>query len=116
MLFFRIMEIDIEQFAAIDLRIADILEATAVTKSKKLLKLKLSLGELGERQILSGIAHKFSPDELVGRKIIIISNLKPATLMGETSQGMLLAASTENDETLALLQPSCDIPAGTRVR
>lgn len=108
--------IDIEHFAQVDLRVALIKEASLLPKSKKLIKLQLDVGELGERQILSGIAHKFSPEELVGRKIIIISNLKPAKLMGEESQGMLLAASTAQDETLALLSLSCDIPAGTRVR
>lgn len=108
--------IDIEHFAQVDLRVALVKEAVAVPKSKKLLKLQLDVGELGERQILSGIAHKYTPEDLVGRKIIIISNLKPAKLMGEESQGMLLAASTAGDETLALLGLSCDIPAGTRVR
>lgn len=108
--------IDIDYFAKIDLRIAQILEVNPIPKSKKLYKLKVSLGELGERQILSGIAHKFTPEELVGRKIVIIANLKPAKLMGEESQGMLLASSTEGDAILSLLQPAIDIPAGTRVR
>jgi methionyl-tRNA synthetase len=108
--------IDINHFAAIDLRIAVIKEVTAVPKSKKLYKLQLDVGPLGERQILSGIAHKFTPEELVGRKIVIIANLQPAKLMGEESQGMLLAASTEDNETLALLSPNCEIPAGSKVR
>jgi methionyl-tRNA synthetase len=108
--------IDIDYFAKVDLRIAQILEVNSIPKSKKLYKLKVSLGDLGERQILSGIAHKFTPEELVGRKIVIIANLKPAKLMGEESQGMLLASSTEGDAILALLQPAIDIPAGTRVR
>jgi methionyl-tRNA synthetase len=108
--------IDIDYFSKVDLRIADVLEVNSIPKSKKLYKLKVSLGLLGERQILSGIAHKFTPEELVGRKIVIIANLKPAKLMGEESQGMLLAASTEGDEILTLLQPGVEIPAGTRVR
>ena len=108
--------IDIDYFAKVDLRVADVLEVTAIPKSKKLYKIRVSLGEMGERQILSGIAHKFTPEELVGRKIIVIANLKPAKLMGEESQGMLLASSTEGDEILALLQPALSIPAGTRVR
>ena len=108
--------IDIDHFAKVDLRVAEVKEVSLVPKSKKLYKLQVSLGEHGDRQILSGIAKAYTPEELVGRKIIVIANLKPANLMGEESRGMLLAASTEGDAILALLQPSCEIPAGTRVR
>ncbi len=108
--------IDIEYFSKIDLRVAQIESVEALPKSKKLLKIQVDLGELGKRQILSGIALHYSPETLVGRKIIVIANLKPAKLMGEESQGMLLAASTEGDAILALLQPNCEIPAGSRVR
>ncbi len=108
--------IDIEHFSKIDLRVAQIESAENLPKSKKLLKLQVDLGILGKRQILSGIAQHYTPETLIGRKIIIVANLKPAKLMGETSEGMLLAASTEGDVILSLLQPNCDIPPGSRVR
>lgn len=109
-------QIDIEYFSKIDLRVAQIESVEALPKSKKLLKLHVDLGPLGKRQILSGIALHYGPETLIGRKIIVIANLKPAKLMGEESQGMLLAASTEGDAILSLLQPNCEIPAGSRVR
>ena len=108
--------IDIDYFSKIELRVAVIESAVQLPKSKKLLKLQIDLGPLGKRQILSGIAHHHSPESLVGRKIVVIANLKPARLMGEESQGMLLAASTEDDSVLALLQPDVEIGAGARVR
>lgn len=110
-------EIDIEHFSKVELRVARVEAAEALPKSKKLLKLQIDLGEFGKRQILSGIAQYYTPEALVGRLIIVISNLKPAQLMGETSQGMLLAASTEGEgSVLALLAPNSEIPPGTRVR
>src|SRR5690349_18158035 len=109
-------QIDIEYFAKIDLRVARVEAAEALPKSKKLLKLQIDLGEMGKRQILSGVAHYYSPESLIGRSIIIVANLKPAQLMGEVSQGMMLAASTEGETSvMALLAPNCEIPPGTRV-
>jgi len=70
----------------------------------------------GKRQIVSGIAQHYTPEQLVGRQIVIIANLKPAKLMGVESQGMLLAASTEGDGVLALLTPDKPIATGARVR
>ncbi|MBF0200305.1 MAG: methionine--tRNA ligase subunit beta, partial [Desulfamplus sp.] len=86
-------EITIDHFAAIDLRAGTVLSAEKIKKSKKLLKLKVDLGEEAPRQIIAGIAGSYDPDELVGRQVAVVANLKPATLMGETSQGMVLAAS-----------------------
>lgn len=109
--------IDIDYFLKVELRVARIEQAEALPKSKKLLKLQIDLGELGKRQILSGIAQYYDPATLVGRSIIVIANLKPAKIMGEESEGMLLAASTEGEgSVLALLTPNCEIPPGTRVR
>ena len=109
--------IDIEYFSKVKLRIAKIESVEAVPKSKKLLKLQVDLGPtLGKRQILSGISQFHTPESLVGRKIVVIANLKPAKLMGLESQGMLLAASTDDDSVLALLQPAIDIPEGSTVR
>jgi methionyl-tRNA synthetase len=107
--------ITIDKFAEVDLRVARIESAEKVEKSKKLLKLKCSLGELGERQILAGIAKSFEPQELVGRHIVIVANLEPATLAGERSEGMLLATSLE-DGRVQPLDPGQEALPGTRVR
>jgi methionyl-tRNA synthetase len=109
-------EVDIDLFARIKLRTATVLSAELVPKSKKLYQLQLDVGELGKRQIVSGIAPYYTPEELVGKQVVIIANLKPAKLMGVESQGMLLAASTDGDGTLALLTPDKPITSGARVR
>lgn len=109
-------EIDIEAFAKVKFRVATIEKVEAVPKSKKLYQIQLDVGELGKRQIVSGIALHYTPEELIGRQIVIVANLKPAKLMGVESQGMLLAASTTGDEVLALLSPDKPITAGAQVR
>lgn len=108
--------IDIDLFARVKLRTATITAVEAVPKSKKLYQLQLDVGELGKRQIVSGIAQHYTPEQLVGKKIIIVANLKPAKLMGVESHGMLLAASTDGDGILSILTPDKEIPAGARVR
>lgn len=109
--------ISIDQFMQTKLRVAEILAVEAIPKSKKLVKLQVSLGEeLGKRQILAGIAPYFEDlQSLVGKKIVVVANLKPAKLMGEESQGMLLAASTADGSSLNLLDPGA-MPAGAEVR
>jgi methionyl-tRNA synthetase len=87
-----------------------------VPKSKKLYQIQLDLGEYGKRQIVSGIDQHYTPEQLVGRQIVVVANLKPAKLMGVESHGMLLAASTEGDQVLAVLTPDKPIAAGARVR
>lgn len=109
-------EIDIDLFAKIKLRTAIIESVEAVPKSKKLYRMQLDVGDLGKRQIVSGIAQHYTPEQLVGRQIVIVANLKPATLMGVESRGMLLAASSEGDGALALLTPDKAIAPGSRVR
>ena len=109
--------IDIEHFAKIKFRVAKIIAAEAVPKSKKLIKLQVDLGtELGQRQILAGIAEFKTPESLIGQKIVIVANLKPAKLMGLESQGMLLAAGGVNGSPFSLLQPSADVPEGSPVK
>jgi methionyl-tRNA synthetase len=99
----------------VDLRVAQITEAERIEKSEKLVKLQVSLGEkLGCRQIVAGIAKHYSAEDLVGRKIIVVANLKPAKLMGELSEGMLLAASDETQ--LSLVSPGTGIEVGSQVR
>ncbi len=88
-------QIGIEAFGAVELRVAKILEAEPVPKAKKLLKLQVDLG-YEKRQIVSGIAKFYKPEELIGKKVIIVANLKPAKLCGVESFGMLLASGEEN--------------------
>lgn len=109
-------EIDIDLFARVKLRTATIESVEMVPKSKKLYQLQLDVGELGKRQIVSGIAQHYTPEQLVGKQIVIVANLKPAKLMGVESRGMLLAASTDGDGTLAILTPDKPITPGARVR
>lgn len=105
--------ISIEEFKKVKLRTAKIIEAEAVPKSEKLVKLKVDLGN-EQRQILAGIAKHYSPESLIGKTIVIVANLKPAKLMGMESQGMLLAANAE-DGSLGLVIPEIDI-IGSEVR
>lgn len=93
-------EIGIDDFAKVELRVAQVLSAEPVPKADKLLKLQLDLG-YEKRQVVSGIAKFYKPEELVGRKVICVTNLKPVKLRGETSQGMILAASHGDQLTLA---------------
>jgi methionyl-tRNA synthetase len=106
-------KISIDQFMEVDLRVAEVREAERVPKSKKLLKMKVFTGD-EERTIVAGIAAKYAPEELVGRKIVIVANLQPATLMGVESNGMVLAASIDGEPSLLSVDPS--VPAGTKVK
>ncbi|UBV43289.1 methionine--tRNA ligase [Deinococcus taeanensis] len=106
--------ISIDDFARIDLRVAEVIAAEAVAKADKLLKLTVRLGE-EERTVVSGIRRWFEPEALVGRKVILVANLKPAKLRGIESQGMILAA--EDDQgNLDLVGLGLDLPSGTKVR
>ncbi len=86
-------EIAYETFAALDLRAARVLAADPHPNADKLLVLRIDLGELGERQIVAGIAAHYRPEELIGKSIVVVANLKPVRLRGVESRGMLLAAS-----------------------
>lgn len=88
--------VDIEDFRKVDLRVGVILSAVAVPKSKKLLQLEVDLG-FEKRTIVSGISQHYKPEDVIGKKVIVVANLKPATLMGIQSQGMILAGSWESD-------------------
>ncbi len=105
--------ITIDQFFQTELKIGTIVEAEEVPKSKKLLKLKVDLGEEKPRQIIAGIKEWYSPESLVGTQACVVANLKPAKLMGMLSEGMLLAAKDENG--LSLLRPENPKKAGTKV-
>jgi methionine--tRNA ligase beta chain len=106
--------ITFEKFKETDLRVATILQAERVDGSDKLVKLQIDLGEMGQRQIVAGIGLAYTPEELVGRQIIIVANLEPKILMGQESQGMLLAAS-ENGLPI-LLTPDKPAPNGCEVK
>jgi len=106
--------ITIEDFSKIDLRVAKIIHAENIKKSEKLLKIKISLDN-EQRQIIAGIAQYYKPEDLIGKLVIVVTNLKPAKLMGEESQAMLLAASDKNNR-LTLVTVENDISPGAIVK
>jgi methionyl-tRNA synthetase len=106
--------ISIDDFMKVELRVAKVLEAEAVPKSKKLVKLKVDVGT-EQRTIVAGIAEAYQPEQLVGRTIAIVFNLKPAKLMGIESNGMVLAASVDGGKPI-LVAFDQDVPPGARVR
>jgi methionyl-tRNA synthetase len=108
-----VQEIAIDDFLQVELRVAQVLAAEAIPNADKLLKLQLDLGS-EQRQVVSGIAKHYSPEQLIGRKLICVTNLKPVKLRGELSQGMILAASDGDKLTLATVAE--DIPVGSRVK
>ncbi|MBZ9632873.1 methionine--tRNA ligase [Clostridium sp. FP1] len=108
-------EITIEDFEKIDMRVVKVLECLPMKKSKKLLKLKVDLG--GEiRQVVSGIAQSYKPEDLIGKYVVLVANLKPVTLRGELSQGMIIAAATQDDSKLFAVSIPGELPTGSTVR
>mgnify|MGYP005849427457 CR=1 FL=1 len=105
--------IEIGQFFETSLKVGTVLEAELVPKSKKLLKLQVSLGENDIRQVVAGIREFYTPESLVGTQVCVVANLKPAKLMGMMSEGMLLAAKDE--EGLCLIRPEIAKKAGTPI-
>jgi len=106
-------EITIEDFEKLDLRVAKVIAAEKVEKADKLLKLTVKLGN-EERTVVSGIAKHYKPEEMVGKNVVMIANLKPVKLRGIMSNGMILAGAT--DEVLKVMELDEDIPSGTQVR
>lgn len=92
-------EISIEDFSKIDLRVGTVLKAEKIEKSKKLLKIEVDIGE--QRTLVSGISQDYTPEEIIGKQVVVVANLKPAKLMGVKSHGMILAATDEKGLTLA---------------
>ncbi len=107
-------EIGIEDFAKVELRVAKILSCEPIKKSKKLLRLILNDGEV-ERQVCSGIAPWYKSEELIGKKVVLVANLKPAKLCGEESCGMILAADCSEDDVKVLFLDD-SMPEGSRIR
>ena len=108
-------EITYDEFQKLDLRLAKVTACEEVKRSKKLLKLTVSLGS-EERTVVSGIKNWYKPEDLVGKTVVLVANLKPVTLCGVESHGMILAASDPDDTELAFLSPVKDLPAGWVVR
>jgi len=104
--------ISIEDFSKVQLKVAEVKEAEKVAGADKLLKLKVQVGDK-EKQIVAGIAQFYQPQDLLGKKIIVVDNLKPATLRGITSEGMLLAA--QDGKSLVLLTVDKDIGSGAKI-
>ena len=105
-------EITIDDFAKTELRVAQVIECERIKKAKKLLKLQLDLG-YEKRQVVSGIAQHYEPQDLIGKKVVIVANLKPVKLCGEDSFGMILCAS--NEKGLSIISPADDMELGSEV-
>lgn len=107
-------QISFDDFAKVELRVAEITECEPVKRAKKLLKIQVNDGTSEPRQIVSGIAPWYKPEDLVGKSVIIVANLKPAKLCGEMSNGMLLAGDVSEDDVKVLFVDG--MPAGTKIR
>ncbi len=105
--------ISYEDFMKMEFRIVEILEASNVPKSKKLLKLKVDVGNGEERTVISGISQYYTPNEMVGKKVPMLINLQPRKVMGIESQAMILAA--EDEDKLTILVPEKDVKSGSEV-
>jgi methionyl-tRNA synthetase len=107
--------ISIDDFAKVELRVAQILVAERIPKADKLLRLEVDLG-YEKRQILAGIAQHYEPEKLIGRKIVIVANLAPRKMRGLESNGMLLAASLPTNGAPVLAGFLEDVPLGARLK
>ena len=105
-------EITLAEFGKVDLRVATVLRAEMIPRAKKLLKIEVDLGQ--KRTIVAGIAEKYAPEDLVGKQVIIVANLKPAKLIGILSNGMLIAAVDDSGPTFATLEKP--VKPGTALR
>jgi methionyl-tRNA synthetase len=108
-----VSQITIDEFAKVQLRVGQILEAEKVEGSRKLIKLKVDIGT-EVRQVVAGIADAYDPASLINKKIVLVANLKPAKLMGVESNGMVVAASADGKPILATFME--DVPNGTLLK
>jgi methionyl-tRNA synthetase len=108
--------IEIDDFAKVDLRVGQVISAERIPKADKLLLLKIDLGEAQPRQILAGIAQYYEPEKLIGRKVVIVANLKPRKLRGYESQGMVVAASYGEEGRPVIATFAEDVPNGARLK
>ncbi len=107
-------QIQYDDFAKLELRVATVLDAQAHPNADKLLLIKVDLGA-EQRQIVAGIRAYYEPEQLIGKQVVIVANLAPRTMRGFESQGMILAASTEDRSQVIVLSPERPITAGSRV-
>jgi methionyl-tRNA synthetase len=107
-------EITIDDFMKLDLRVAEVIEAEKMENSDKLLRIQLDLGT-EKRQVVSGIANHYKPEDLIGKKVICVTNLKPVKLRGQLSQGMILAGS-DKEGNLSLATVDVSLPNGSKVK
>lgn len=107
-------QISFDQFCKATMRVGKVLEAADHPNADKLLVLQVDLGD-ERRQLLAGLKGHYTPEQLVGRSIIVVTNLAPRTMRGQQSQGMLLAASTEDHSQVILLTTMAEIPPGSAV-
>jgi methionyl-tRNA synthetase len=108
--------IEINDFAKVELRVGQVLTAERIPKSDKLLRFTIDLGEETPRQILAGIAEHYEPEKMIGRKVVVVANLKPRKLRGLESQGMILAASVGDEGKPVLASFIEDVPNGARLK
>lgn len=108
--------IAIDDFAKVELRVGQVIEAERVPKADKLLRLQVDVGEATPRQILAGIAQYYAPETLIGRKIVVVANLAPRKLRGFESNGMLLAASVGEQGQPVIATFTEDVPNGARLK
>jgi methionyl-tRNA synthetase len=108
--------IEIGDFARVDLRVGQVVTAERLPKSDKLLLMKIDIGETEPRQILAGIAEYYEPEKLVGRKVVVVANLKPRKLRGHESQGMVVAASVGDNGRPVIATFTEDVPNGARLK
>jgi len=104
--------ISFKDFQKIELKVAKIIEAEKIERSEKLLKLIVDLGD-EKRQLVAGIAKYYRPEDLIGKEIVIVSNLEPKKLMGIESQGMILAANVDGEPVILI--PEKEVPPGTKI-
>jgi methionyl-tRNA synthetase len=113
-------KITYDEFKKVEMRVAKVLEATRIEGSEKLLKLTIDAGDKDDeqksipRQIVSGIARYYSPEEMIGKQIIVVVNLEPRSLMGIESNGMIVAAHDENGGAV-IISPDKEVPAGASI-
>ncbi|MDH3746227.1 MAG: methionine--tRNA ligase [Acidobacteriota bacterium] len=107
-------EITIDKFFETQLKVGTVTAAAAIPKAKKLLKIAVDLGEDEDRQLVAGVAEHYDPEDLVGKQIVVVANLKPVKLMGVESRGMMLAGSA--DGRPILIHPDSAVPPGTPVK
>jgi methionyl-tRNA synthetase len=105
-----------DDFVKVQLKVATILEASSMEKSKKLVRLQVDLGNGERRQVLAGIKEYYTPEQLVGKQIILVANLAPRAMMGEMSHGMLLAATDAATGKVIIMAPSEPVAPGSGVK